>query len=100
MRTNPRVAKAAPDLTKRFTGKTVLVTGAASGLGREMVRRFALEGARVIGADLKDPAVPFEASDGAIFSVRCDVSQPGEVTALFADCARRLGRLDIVCNNA
>ncbi|MGH2828937.1 MAG: SDR family NAD(P)-dependent oxidoreductase [Actinomycetota bacterium] len=78
----------------RFEGWTVVVTGAASGIGREMARQFLAEGARVFGADLNEIGSP----DGATF-VRCDVSSDDDVRALVLEAAAT-GRLDVICNNA
>lgn len=78
----------------RFEGQTVAVTGASSGIGRQMVTQFLAEGARVFGADLAGEGLP----DGATF-VRCDVSREHDVHALI-ESAAATGRLDVLCNNA
>ena len=78
----------------RFEGRTVVVTGAASGIGRETARHFLAEGATVVAGD-REPDVP----DGAI-GVRMDVSSPAEVEALVSVALARTGRLDAMCNIA
>lgn len=78
----------------QLEGKRVLVTGAASGIGRACVEAFLREGARVVAADLQEFETPAE------LGVACDVSDPGAVEATFALAERRLGGLDVCCANA
>jgi NAD(P)-dependent dehydrogenase (short-subunit alcohol dehydrogenase family) len=78
----------------RFDGRTVVVTGAGSGIGWEMARLFLEEGATVIAGDLLAETVP-EGCTG----VHVDVSSPADVEALIATAAAT-GRLDVLCNNA
>ncbi|MBB4662829.1 SDR family NAD(P)-dependent oxidoreductase [Conexibacter arvalis] len=87
----PAAAPAAP----RFADRVVLVTGAGSGIGREMARRFVAEGARVVGADLDPSGVP-EGAEG----VALDVTDGAAVEAAVAGAVARHGRLDVLCNNA
>jgi NAD(P)-dependent dehydrogenase (short-subunit alcohol dehydrogenase family) len=79
----------------RFSGKHVVVTGAASGIGAAMVRQFIADGARVVGADINPPP----AADGAV-SVRVDVSDPGSVEAMVDAALDAFGTIDVLCNNA
>jgi NAD(P)-dependent dehydrogenase (short-subunit alcohol dehydrogenase family) len=88
-------AAAATPAAPRFADRVVLVTGAGSGIGREMVRRFAQEGARVVGADLDPSGVP----DGAE-AVALDVTDDEAVRAVVDGVVARHGRLDVLCNNA
>jgi NAD(P)-dependent dehydrogenase (short-subunit alcohol dehydrogenase family) len=85
-------------------GKTAIVTGAGSGVGRATARRFAEEGARVVCADIQPDRVKetvrlIEEAGGVAAAERCDVSQEGDVAALVAAAADRFGRLDIMFNN-
>lgn len=79
----------------RFAGRRAVVTGAGSGIGRELVRLLLDEGANVVGVDVETGDVP----DGAI-TVRADVSDEADV-AYFARTAQdRLGGVDLLFNNA
>lgn len=79
----------------RFTGRTVVVTGAASGIGYQMAGKFRDEGARVFAADLHPDGVPEQTT-----GVRVDVTDEDSVRALIACAVEEAGRLDVLCNNA
>lgn len=70
----------------RFAGRSAVVTGAASGIGAAIARRFVGEGGRVAGGDINDDAL--EAMRGelgdAFVAVHCDVTDQGDVAALVA----------------
>lgn len=86
----------------RLENKTALITGAASGFGREMARRFAREGARVAIVDLNAEgakAVAEEIGDAAI-ALTCDVAEGDQVAAAVNATIEAFGHLDIVINNA
>lgn len=76
-------------------GRTVVVTGAASGIGAAMARLFLDEGATVYGADLDPDGVP----EGAR-PVRVDVSEAEDVRSMVERVVDESGRLDVICNNA
>lgn len=79
----------------------VLVTAGASGIGREIARAFVEEGAHVLVCDVDPDALSALAtSDPAIRSVRCDVADRGQVSALFSAVQETLGGLDALVNNA
>jgi len=85
--------------------RVVVVTGAASGIGREAALRFAAEGARVaiIDQDAVGAAgtAALAANAGAEAAVLCaDVSQEPDVIAAFAEVRRQFGRVDVLVNNA
>ncbi|MBI5282673.1 MAG: glucose 1-dehydrogenase [Candidatus Solibacter usitatus] len=86
----------------RFEGKTAVITGSTSGLGREMAVRFAREGCRVVvhGTDAgRAEQVRAECGEGAEVFLG-DISQPEAAEALIAHAVEKTGRLDILVNNA
>jgi NAD(P)-dependent dehydrogenase (short-subunit alcohol dehydrogenase family) len=85
-----------------LTGMGVLVTGAASGIGRASAIAFAAAGARVAAADVDTPGVAMlvDASNGRIVPITVDVRDPDQVEAMVATAVDALGRLDVAHNNA
>ena len=90
----------------RFSGKTVVVTGAASGIGAESARLFASEGAIVFAADIDEEggktvcAEAAEKTGGDMRFVHCDVSDTASIKALMDHAAAETGGIDVVFNNA
>lgn len=89
----------------RYTDKTVVVTGASSGLGIGMARGFAAEGARVavIGTNpdrTRASADSITAAGGVARAYLLDVSREPDVNETFAGIAADLGDIDILVNNA
>jgi NAD(P)-dependent dehydrogenase (short-subunit alcohol dehydrogenase family) len=89
----------------RFAGRVVIVTGAASGIGRATAERLASEGARVVCADVQAEAVEETAklasrAGGEAAPHTCDVSSERDAGACVAACVERFGRLDALCNVA
>lgn len=84
----------------RLKGKVAIVTGAASGFGAAIARRFAEEGAGVLVADIDEKNGSRVARDiGAQFA-RADVTRGDDWAGLVAGAQAAFGRLDIVVNNA
>jgi NAD(P)-dependent dehydrogenase (short-subunit alcohol dehydrogenase family) len=86
----------------RFAGKTAVITGAASGIGRAAVLKLAGEGAVVFAADIDEAggAAVAAASNGDVRFQRCDVCQVSDIEALMNRAAAETGGIDIVFNNA
>src|SRR5215472_1274847 len=90
----------------RLEGKSALITGAGSGLGRAMARRFAVEGARVLVTDVNETAAAESVEliggvpDERAAARRMDVTSEDDVAAAIADVLARWGRLDILVANA
>lgn len=92
-------------LSRSVRGLTVLVTGAASGMGRATARVFAAEGANVAvtdydGTGAQTVADAITASGGSAKAWPFDVADPAAVTRVVNDVAKHFGGLDIVINNA
>jgi len=86
----------------RLDGKTALVTGAGSGIGKAIAETYAREGARVALADVNFDAAKSAAraiGNNAI-ALRCDVTRRADVAAAVAETLAAFGALDILVNNA
>lgn len=97
--------KVGRDERRRFHGRTALVTGAASGLGRDAVLRLARQGARVFAADLDGQMLESLATnpdglDGEIVALSVDVADRASVEEAIALIREDGGRLDILMNYA
>jgi len=86
----------------RFSGKTVVVTGAASGIGAEATRLFASEGAVVFASDIDREGGQklADETEGDVRFVYCDVSDTASIKALMDQAADQCGGIDVVLNNA
>lgn len=80
----------------RLAGKTAVITGGARGLGAEMAKLFAREGARVAAADMSELSYEAEHVDGFLL----DVSNPRACEEFFEKIIERYGKIDILVNNA
>jgi NAD(P)-dependent dehydrogenase (short-subunit alcohol dehydrogenase family) len=77
----------------RLDGKVAVVTGAAQGIGAEVVRRFGEEGAQVVGVDL------VEGTYGDL-SLQADVADEVQVAGVYERAAQAFGHIDVLVNNA
>lgn len=101
----PQALTGRADPQGQFSGKVVLVTGATSGIGRRTAEAFAREGAKVMFCGRREALgrtveAGIRAFGGIAEYQRCDVRRSSEVRVLVERCVERLGRLDIVFNNA
>lgn len=92
-------------MTDRLKNKIALVTGAASGIGRATVMRFAAEGAQVVAADVNPTALAVLATTlhslgQPLTTMVCDVTQVAETERIVAEIVAYFGRLDILVNSA
>jgi len=83
----------------QLDGRTVLITGAARGIGAACARRLAADGARLVLADL-DPSVEKVATELGQVALRADVTRREEIERMVDEPYRRWGRLDVLFNNA
>ena len=84
-------------------GKTVIVTGAARGLGREYARRLAKSGASIVAADISDCGETVElveADGGRALAVGVDVTDAESAVAMASAALDRFGTIDVLINNA
>ncbi len=90
----------------KLKGKTALITGGSSGIGKALVRRFAREGADVIfayrsnGTGAKTLEEEISSAGGHAAAFRADLGKEEEVCRLFELVQKEYGRLDILINNA
>ena len=89
----------------RYQGQVVLITGAGSGIGREMARQFAGEGALLVIADRHLDAAQgtvelIEGAGGSAIATETDVSKSDQVEAMAKAALDHYGKVDILVNNA
>src|SRR5690606_6960520 len=93
---------------ERLSEHTVIVTGAASGIGRATARRLAAEGARVLASDVNGDALPDSVAEanatatagGEVVGHIADISDEHQAAATVEAAIDRWGRLDGLCNIA
>lgn len=88
----------------KMKDKVAVVTGAASGIGKEIARTFAREGAKIVIADLNQQGADATASElggaGAAIGVAMDVTDEAQVEAGIAKAISAFGRIDVLVSNA
>ena len=83
----------------QLDGRTVLITGAARGIGAACARRLAADGATLVLADV-DPGVEKVAAELGQVAIRADVTRRQDIERMVDEPYRRWGRLDVLFNNA
>ena len=88
---------------KTLQNKTVLLTGAAAGIGRELAIQLAQEGCHLYLVDVDQDGLnqlrqQLEVSTGRIWTRKCDLSRPHEVDAMLADFDEQADVIDILIN--
>jgi NAD(P)-dependent dehydrogenase (short-subunit alcohol dehydrogenase family) len=84
----------------QLAGRVAVVTGAGSGIGRALARALALEGARIVAADLDEAGMAETTRDLDAIAVRTDVTQRSQVLALADRAFSEFGAVHVLCNNA
>src|SRR4051812_50183856 len=93
-------------MSKKLQGKVAVVTGASKGIGAQIAKRFADEGAKVVvnysrsRADGEKVAAEIRGGGGEAVAVQADVRDRGGVERLFAETQKAFGPTDILVNNA
>ena len=88
-----------------LTGRVAVITGAASGIGQALARRFAREDMKLVLADIEEAALlevekELRLGGTPVLAVKTDVSRKASVFALADRAFDAFGRVHIVCNNA
>jgi NAD(P)-dependent dehydrogenase (short-subunit alcohol dehydrogenase family) len=88
-------------MTTRLSDRTAIITGAASGIGAALARRFCQEGAKVIGVDRDEPALRILANELELFDpVVADLNSESNIATLVDRIIAKHPRIDILINNA
>ena len=94
-----------PEIFPVHAGKSIIVTGAARGLGRSVAQTLLSQGARVavldvLEAELRDTALDLGGADGGVFAVPVDLADTGSIERAFGQAAAALGAVDGLANVA
>jgi 3-oxoacyl-[acyl-carrier protein] reductase len=90
----------------KLTGKVAIVTGASKGIGAEIAKQFAAEGAAVVVNYSSSPegakrvVSEITKNGGKAVAVKANLSERGDIEKLFAETQKEFGKLDILVNNA
>lgn len=92
-------------MTRDFSGKTVVITGACRGIGAGIAARFARDGARLVMVSNADRVFTTaraleEQFGGEILALQVDVTNEAEVQQLYQQAAERFGTIDVSIQNA
>lgn len=89
----------------KLEGKVAVVTGAASGMGRAIAKRYAEEGAKVVVSDLnldgaKETVSEIEAAGGTAFAIKTNVAKEEDIQTMIDSAVETYGTVDVLVNNA
>ncbi|GGJ77892.1 NAD(P)-dependent dehydrogenase (short-subunit alcohol dehydrogenase family) [Anoxybacillus voinovskiensis] len=87
-----------------YQGKVVVITGAAGGIGRGLVKAYAEQGATVVATDqakeVERVASRLQAEGYDVHPYICDLSVPADIVKMFGQIGESFGRMDVLINNA
>ncbi len=89
----------------RLQGKSAIVTGAASGIGRAIALKFGREGAEIVAADIDGEAATgvaeaIQSDGGFAIGLHVDITNRGDTNAMAEAAMDRFGKIDALVNNA
>ena len=89
----------------RLQGKSAIVTGAASGIGRAIALKFAREGAKIVAADIDGDAATgvaeaVQSNGGVAIGLHVDITSRSDTNAMAEAAMDRFGKIDALVNNA
>ena len=84
----------------RLKDKVAIITGAASGIGEAVARRYLEEGAQVVAVDVKEDAQRFADVADRVLALKADVTKREDIEKIVARTVEHFGGIDILFNNA